>query len=141
MNKKTTIIILVVLLLVVFSIYQLTVLKGQGYFAGQNSTGADASEKQEFNLDEDKAFLFVGEGCGHCADVEEQIEAKNLRDKVAIQEIEVFQNSDNQEYYLDAFKRCNQDTNGQIGVPVLYYQGECISGPTAILEKLEALAK
>ena len=97
-------------------------------------------EKNNISLSDDRAYLFVGEGCPHCEKVEAFISENKIGDKITIETKEVFKNIGNQKYYRKAFQLCGQDVK-DISVPVLYYRGECLSGDVDIEKKLEELAK
>lgn len=93
------------------------------------------SEKNKITLADDRAYLFVGEGCPHCEKVEEYIRDNKIGEKLTIETMEVFKNIANQRYYQKAFELCGKETK-DILVPVLYYKGECFSGDVDIEKKL-----
>lgn len=86
-------------------------------------------------------ILFYGNGCPHCAKVEEYIKDNNLTKQFDLQQKEVFFNRNNLadlETYLD---KLNLDTH-QIGVPflVINNKNECsyINGSQAIIDFFQA---
>ncbi|MBU2025438.1 MAG: hypothetical protein ABIC19_04070 [Patescibacteria group bacterium] len=127
--NKGVILVLAVLVLVFFTVYRLVNLRQSGYFE---------NKQEKIELNDDLAYVFVGEGCGGCEQVLSEIDRRNLDDDLAIEVLEVFNNTENQKFYREAFNRCGKEMNGQISVPVLYYGGQCFDGgKDEIINKLE----
>ncbi|MBD3238338.1 MAG: hypothetical protein GF332_01715 [Candidatus Moranbacteria bacterium] len=94
------------------------------------------SKTQAVTLDDNSYYLFVGEGCDHCQKVEEHILEHKLREKLAIQIMEVFKKTENQNFYFLAFDKCGKDEPKTVSVPVLYHNGKCLTGDQDIIQEL-----
>lgn len=149
MNTKKTAIILVFLIIGAGLVwYRMGSNAGKGGNEGNNPGAINQPDKGQEQgqagensgeIKDDQVYLFVGEGCPHCENVEKFIEENKIADKVKITTLEVFVNKGNQKLYLEAYKKCGKDTK-QISVPVMFYQGECIEGDKGIEKKLGELA-
>ena len=81
------------------------------------------------------AILFYGNGCFHCAKVEEFI--KNNELDIGIEKKEIYQNKQNAEEFNDICDEKSIDVT-QRGVPLLYTpDGECIVGDKPIITYLQ----
>ncbi len=77
--------------------------------------------------------LFYGDGCPHCALVDEFIKNNGVKDKVSFEEKEVYSNRSNAEQLAAIAKKCNipQDS---IGVPFLWDGSKCLVGDKDIID-------
>lgn len=95
---------------------------------------------QGIKQNEDLVYVFWGQGCGHCAKVEQYIQENRLDDIFSIERKEIYFDKENREDFLDA---C--DKNGipmeRAGVPMAIINGKCVRGKTLIIEALEAKAQ
>jgi len=83
----------------------------------------------------DKAILFYGNGCPHCAKVEEYLQNNNL--EIEIEKKEIYQNKDNAEEFNEICTQKAIDLMDR-GVPFLYTEnGDCLIGDTPIINYLE----
>lgn len=146
MNTKKTAIVLVFLIIGAGLVwYRMGTDAGKSGNQGDNPSvlnqQPDKGKAEENNgeIKDDQVYLFVGEGCPHCENVEKFIEENKIADKIKITTLEVFVNKGNQKLYLEAYKKCGKDTK-QISVPVMFYKGECIEGDKGIEKKLGELA-
>jgi len=82
---------------------------------------------------EDKIIFFFGEGCPHCAKVEEFFKANNVESKVQFDKKEIYSDKENA-YLLKliANKKCNLSEN-EIGVPFLWDGSKCLIGDKDII--------
>ncbi|MBD3244994.1 MAG: hypothetical protein GF335_03315 [Candidatus Moranbacteria bacterium] len=103
----------------------------------QQKDSSNNQSGQQSDLNQGVYYLFVGEGCGHCEKVENYIEQNNLKEKKKIEILEVFAQKANQKIYLKAFEKCGKEKPQNISVPVLYYNGNCMSGDVDIIEELK----
>jgi len=101
---------------------------------------AGCKKKNDFNTSGETSvasnhILFWGNGCSHCEKVDEFLEGTGLQEKLNISKMEVFSNKDGAKVYLEKAKECGENTS-QISVPMMFWEGECISGDTPIIDKL-----
>lgn len=77
---------------------------------------------------------FWGEGCTHCAKVEEFLSSWENIEKVEIDKKEVYNNTENVALFRSRAQYCEL-ANNQVGVPFLFTpDGECIIGDTPIID-------
>jgi len=92
-------------------------------------------EKKFFqNQDLKGIALFYGEGCPHCAKVEQFIKENRIKEKITFKEKEVYFNKENARQLVEVAKKCGFNEN-EIGVPFLW-DGEnqkCIVGDEPII--------
>jgi glutaredoxin len=81
-----------------------------------------------------KMVLFYGNGCPHCAKVEKFIKENKIKEKIALEEKEVYFNRENAKKLEEVAKRCGFNEN-EIGVPFLWDKEnqKCIIGDTPII--------
>jgi len=106
--------------------FMIFVVAGLIWLASQ-SEGDEISDAKILNMD--GIILFYGDGCPHCKDVEEFNEKNDMKNKVAFEELEVWKNEKNAELMKKAAEICDISPK-QIGVPLLFAEGEChVGGP------------
>jgi len=66
-----------------------------------------------------KIIFFYGNGCPHCAKVEEFIKENKIKEKIAFEEKEVYFNKENAKRLIEVAKKCGFNEN-EIGVPFLW---------------------
>lgn len=82
---------------------------------------------------------FGGQGCPHCANVDEFLSTWENKDKLEIEEKEVYNNPANAQLMRQRANSCGLLSN-QIGVPFLFTpEGECIVGDTPIIDFFKSL--
>jgi glutaredoxin len=82
---------------------------------------------------------YWGEGCPHCANVEEFLNTWENKDKVQVDKKEVYKDQDNINLFQSRVKYCELPNN-QVGVPFLFTpEGECVVGDTPIINLFEQL--
>ncbi len=77
-------------------------------------------------------ILFYGQGCPHCANVDNYIAANNIAQKVNFQELETFYNATNASLMNSKAAICGL-APGSIGVPFLWDGSRCYLGDTDII--------
>lgn len=77
--------------------------------------------------------LFYGDGCPHCAIVEEYVEGNNIEAKVPFAKKEVYYNKQNADELVAKAKICGMPTDS-IGVPFLWDGSRCLVGDQDIIE-------
>ena len=70
---------------------------------------------------------FYGDTCPHCKELEEFIDKNDIKNKLPLEEKEVFENQANGRELAKAAQSCGINTDS-IGVPLLYAEGKCIFG-------------
>ena len=112
MNKKILLIIgIIILAAIIFVFYQKNKLT--------NTTTSDI-------------ILFYGNGCPHCANVDNYIQENNITSKIKIDKKEVFDNKNNNNLMIKKVKECKIEGT-EIGVPFFYYKGQCFYGDADII--------
>ncbi|KKR62897.1 hypothetical protein A2210_00370 [Candidatus Woesebacteria bacterium RIFOXYA1_FULL_40_18] len=82
---------------------------------------------------------FWGDGCPHCAIVEEFLNSWEGKDKIAIDKKEVWNNRENASLLNQRVKSCSLNLN-EVGVPFLFTpEGKCITGDTPIIDFFKSL--
>ncbi len=83
--------------------------------------------------------LFYGDGCPHCALVEEFVAQNSIEDKVPFAKKEVYYNKQNADEMVVKAQVCGFPTDS-IGVPFLWDGSKCLVGDQDIIEffKLKA---
>ena len=77
-------------------------------------------------------ILFYGDGCPHCAIVENYIKESNIKEKLPFEEKEVYHNQKNANELTDKAKICGLPTDS-IGVPFLWDGEKCLIGDQDII--------
>jgi len=77
--------------------------------------------------------LFYGEDCPHCKVVEEFIAENDIRSKMNITDLEVWDNQSNTLLLGQVAEKCNIDTSQGVGVPLLYDGQNCYMGDIDII--------
>ncbi|MBU4380723.1 hypothetical protein L6255_04350 [Candidatus Parcubacteria bacterium] len=87
----------------------------------------------------DKVILYFGNTCPHCRDVEEYITENKIKEKVDIEEKEVYQDKINSAELALVALSCNIASD-QIFVPFMYAEGKCLVGVEEIKQLLNSKA-
>lgn len=87
----------------------------------------------QFN-NKSKMILFFGDTCPHCKNVEDYIQANNIKNKLSFQELEVYNNAGNASLLGAKAKQCGLDTSNGVGVPFFFDGQNCIQGDEPIIE-------
>lgn len=77
-------------------------------------------------------ILFYGDGCPHCAIVDEYIAKNNIASKITFSHREVFRNQDNQALFIKLAADCGITTE-KMGVPLLWDGFTCYQGDQEII--------
>jgi len=76
--------------------------------------------------------LFYGQGCPHCADVDEYIKTNNIDKKVQFIKLEVWYNKSNAALLTQIVQKC-KISSGSVGIPFLYDGKNCLIGETDVI--------
>lgn len=87
-----------------------------------------------------KLIYFWGNGCPHCAAVDDFVNSWEFKDKLDVQKFEVWYNKQNQALMTKlAGEKCNIKPQG-MSVPLLIKpEGGCLNGDTPIIEYYKSL--
>jgi glutaredoxin len=88
--------------------------------------------ENRFADSEEGIVFFYGEGCPHCAKVEEFFKDNNIEDKVDFVKKEVYKNRRNANELAARAKDCGLSTQ-RIGVPFLWDGSKCLIGDEDII--------
>jgi len=92
--------------------------------------GCASQPSSEF-IEPQGIILFEGDGCPHCALVEEFLAQNKVKEKVDFTTLEVYKNKDNAALLVKKAKICNIPTTG-MGVPFLWDGTTCLVGDVEI---------
>jgi glutaredoxin len=82
---------------------------------------------------------FWGNGCPHCANVEQFLNTWDKKDKIKIDKKEVWQNATNATEMQARYEYCKIPAT-EMRVPLLFTpEGKCFSGDTPIIDYLKSL--
>lgn len=82
-------------------------------------------------------ILFYGDGCPHCAIVEEYVSKNGIEAKVPFVKKEVYNNKQNSAELVEKASACGMPTDS-IGVPFLWDGEKCLTGDQDIVEFFSA---
>lgn len=129
-NKKIFLVGGLLIILIIFSFLVLQKNKTDSLNASsQISPSPELTNKN-------KMILFYGNGCPHCAIVEDYLKKTDY--KFNLEQKEVYYNEKNQKEIVAKAKICGIPEN-QIGVPFLWHNNQCILGDKPIIDFLEKL--
>jgi len=100
----------------------------------KNQTPTDKTTTTE-SQSASQIILFYGDGCPHCAIVEEYIKENNINDKISFAQKEVYYNQSNAKELETKAKICGLATDS-IGVPFLWDGLKCYVGDQDIINFL-----
>jgi len=126
MNKKIFIPTILFIAVLIFSFFALSQEKSK------NQIQTNELAKEE-NQPASQIILFYGDGCPHCAIVEEYIEKNRTKDKVPFAQKEVYYNQSNAKELEAKAKVCGLPTDS-IGVPFLWDGEKCLIGDQDIID-------
>lgn len=130
MSKKNKIILIGLLLLIFIIIAFGALFKNSKSKNNILPNQTQAINNQMPNINNNKLILYYGEGCPHCANVENYLKSNPL--KITLEQKEVYYNKTNQQDLLSKAKICNIPQN-RIGVPFLWTGKDCILGDQPII--------
>jgi len=91
-----------------------------------------ASRLNKSQPEETEIILYYGDICPHCAEVEEYIIENNVKEKVNLQEKEVYHNKENLNELIKKAEIC-QIPAGSLTVPFLWDGKTCHADPAEII--------
>jgi glutaredoxin len=81
-------------------------------------------------------ILFYGDGCPHCANVENFINSNGVLGKTSLIEKEVYNDKNNFNEFSEKAKLCGIDSNSLV-VPFLWTGSQCILGDAPVIDYLK----
>jgi len=130
MNKKIIIPSALFVLALGFSFFVLSQdKKDRSVSNSSTENGSIEGESQAQN----GIIFFYGDGCPHCAIVEEYIKENKVAEKLAFSQKEVYYNRNNSKELEEKAKICGMSTDS-IGVPFLWDGEKCLVGDADIVE-------
>jgi len=130
MNKKVLIPTILFAVVLIFSFAVLSKNKTDNQPANQITNGKSQETWQN------QIILFYGDGCPHCAIVEEYIKDNKVKEKIYFVEKEVYYNRGNADELAEKAKKCGLSADS-IGVPFLWNGSNCVIGDQSIIEFFE----
>ena len=116
------------------------ILYGAYYLLSENDRKEISRKKNLKNTNE--VILYWGVTCTHCKNVEDYLKNNpDIEKKITILRKEVFNDKNNAADMEDKAYLCNIDTSKGIGVPFLYYRGQCVDGDQPVIDFLQEQAK
>lgn len=86
----------------------------------------------QFNGRADMIFYY-GDGCPHCANVEQYLTDHSLDGKINLVRKEIYNNQDNQAELINRALACGLNRQA-VGIPLLWHDGQCLEGDQAIID-------
>jgi len=99
-----------------------------------------ANPTPDATLPKTDIILYYGEGCPHCAKVEDYLNKNNVRGKLNFETKEVYSNKDNAQEMAQKANLCGINQNN-IGVPFLWDGKNCYVGDSDIIKFFEEKMK
>ena len=126
MKNKIIIPTILFVLVLVFSFYTFSKEKDTEQSLNKDLTKVETQA-------ENQIIFFYGDGCPHCAIVEEYLKENKVAEKVAFSQKEVYYNRNNANELEEKAKICGMPTDS-IGVPFLWNGEKCLVGDVDIVE-------
>jgi len=114
MNKKIIIPTILFIIVLIFSFVMLSQEKNKS----QPKTNEPATQESQ-QINQNQIILFYGDGCPHCAIVEEYIKENKIEDNISFTQKEVYYDKGNADELAEKAKICGIPTD-YIGVPLLW---------------------
>jgi len=126
MNKKILLPTVLFAVVLIFAFIVLIIDRG-------NRQPDVKTNNQESQQNNNQIIFFYGDGCPHCALVENFIAENNIEAKVPFVKKEVYYNKQNADELAEKAKTCDIPTNS-IGVPFLWDGTKCLVGDQDIIK-------
>jgi glutaredoxin len=135
MKNKIIIPTILFIAVLIFYFYVLSQEKSRNQIQTNGLPGQEIQQnngENQGNQSASEIILFYGDGCPHCAKVEEYIKENNIQDKISFVQKEVYYNQNNAQELIYKAKTCGLPTNS-IGVPFLWDGEKCLIGDQDII--------
>ncbi|MDD5290437.1 MAG: hypothetical protein PHT40_04595 [Patescibacteria group bacterium] len=80
-----------------------------------------------------KMVYYASDNCGHCAKVQEYMDANNILNKLSVEKKEVSKNQSNSLEFFDRAEKCGLVKDGAATIPLLWTGEQCVSGDVDII--------
>jgi len=127
MNKKVIIPTILFFAVLIFAFIVL--------FENKEDNLSNNTAEENQRVEESQITLFYGDGCPHCAIVEDYIKNNNIKERLSFEEKEVYYNQNNAKELEAKAKICGLATDS-IGVPFLWDGLKCYVGDQDIINFL-----
>jgi len=127
MNKKVIIPTILFFAVLIFAFIVL--------FENKEDNLSNNTAEENQRVEESQITLFYGDGCPHCAIVEDYIKNNNIKERLSFEEKEVYYNQNNAKELEAKAKICGLATDS-IGVPFLWDGLKCYVGYQDIINFL-----
>ena len=133
MNKKLLSISVLFLVVAIFSVFALA--NNRKELVNPVTTGQYPVQQSDGNANQEanRIVLYYGDGCPHCALVEEFVTENNIEAEVSFAKKEVYYNKQNAGELAEKAKTCGMPADS-IGVPFLWDGSKCLVGDQDIIE-------
>jgi len=121
MKNKIIIPTILFVLVLIFSFYVFSKEKDESRLPAGGETQSES-----------QIILFYGDGCPHCALLEEHIKENKFDEKIAFSQKEIYNNRANAKELEEKAKACGMPTDS-IGVPFLWDGEKCLIGDEDIV--------
>jgi glutaredoxin len=94
------------------------------------------------NQNNSDLVLFYGDGCPHCAKVDEFIKQNNIEQKIKFSKKEIFNNKDNAKLLMEKATSCGL-AQASVGVPFLWdgVNSKCFMGDVDVINFFQEKSK
>jgi len=133
LNKKLFLITILFLAVAVLAIYALANNRKEPASPIMDNQSPIQQANQNPTQEVSDITLFYGDGCPHCALVEEYVSQNNIESKIPFVKKEVYYNKQNANELVEKAKACGMPTDS-IGVPFLWDGSKCLVGDQDIIE-------
>jgi glutaredoxin len=126
MKNKIIIPTILFIVVLIFSFFALSQEKNKSQLQTNEPTSQENQQSSQI-------ILFYGDGCPHCAIVEEYIKENSIGDKISFTQKEVYYNQNNAKELEAKAKICGLPADS-IGVPFLWDGEKCLIGDQPIID-------
>jgi len=119
-------IIIPAILFIAVSVFSFVVL------TKNKESGLSDNHQENQQIEKSQIILFYGDGCPHCAIVEDYIKENSIGDKISFAQKEVYYNQNNAKELTEKARICGLPTDS-IGVPFLWDGEKCFIGDQDII--------
>lgn len=133
MNKKLISISVLFFAVAIFAVFALANNRKEPANPVTDNQNAIQQVDQGLVQETSDTILFYGDGCPHCALVEEYVSQNGIETKVPFAKKEVYYNKQNADELVAKARTCGMPTDS-IGVPFLWDGSKCLVGDQDIIE-------
>jgi len=127
---KNKIIVPTILFIIVLAVSFFILRAEKNKYSAQATNNAQLSSSRPAK--ESQLIFFYGDGCPHCAKVEEYFRQNQVEEKIKFSQKEVYHNKNNADELRQKAKSCGLPLDS-IGVPFLWTGDRCLIGDRDII--------